>query len=78
MRSLKCLGNAVAVSTGKCASDRRPPPLERRRHVLSTMTANDTTTADVIGAANTNYDARDVLAGRLDDATVRHAVEVLE
>ena len=42
------------------------------------MTANDTTTADVIGAANTNFDARDVLEWRYDDATVRHAVEVLE
>jgi hypothetical protein len=40
------------------------------------MTAHDTTTADVKGAANTTFDARDVLAGRLDDATVRHAVEV--
>ena len=40
------------------------------------MTAHDTTTADVKGAANTTFDARDVLEGRYDDATVRHAVEV--
>jgi len=40
------------------------------------MTANDTTPADLKDAPNTTFDGRDVLAGRLDDATVRHAVEV--
>jgi len=31
--------------------------------------------ADVLTAAQTGYNARDRLAGRLDDATVRQAVE---
>lgn len=41
------------------------------------MTATDTTRAADKGAptmAPTHYDARDVLAGRLDDTTVRQAV----
>jgi len=50
--------------------------MERRRPVLPTMRANNTTTAERKDAPNTTFDARDVLAGRLDDATVRHAVEV--
>jgi len=40
------------------------------------MRATDTTTADHKDAPTTSFDARDTLRGRLDDATVRHAVEV--
>ena len=40
------------------------------------MTAHDTTDAIDKDAPNTTFDARDVLEGRYDDATVRHAVEV--
>jgi len=40
------------------------------------MRANDTTDADHKDAPTTSFDARDVLEGRYDDATVRHAVEV--
>jgi len=38
--------------------------------------ATHDTTAELKDAPNTNFDARDVLEGRYDDATVRHAVEV--
>lgn len=41
------------------------------------MRANDTTDAERKDAPNTTFDARDTLRGRLDDATVRHAVEAL-
>jgi len=43
------------------------------------MTATETDTADAIQCrgttAQTHYDARDVLAGALDDTTVRQAVQ---
>ena len=40
------------------------------------MTAHDTTDAIDKDAPNTAFNALDVLEGRYDDATVRHAVEV--
>jgi len=45
------------------------------------MTANEATNvgtqkAGVPTAAQTHFDSRDVLTGRLDDSTVRQAVEV--
>jgi len=40
------------------------------------MRADTTTAARLKDAPTTSFDARDTLRGRLDDATVRHAVEV--
>ena len=64
----------VSVSTGSVPL-RRPPPQERRRPVLSTMTASRPSQPDRKDAPTATFDAYDVLRGRVDDATVRHAVE---
>ena len=57
---------------------RKPPDAETSDDALPTMTANEDTSvarldSDAPTPAQSGFNARDTLAGRLDDSTVRQA-----